>query len=149
MADIELLVPDSEYRPKSPLWNIIFALFIIDFAGIAWLLGNYTFIGLAAAIWAMIIFRQVQRPRMLALKIDTAGISLGTKTWEYKNIKNFSIFESDGRKYLVFTPTGRFQIALKIPVVDPAPISAKLNNYLPQVEYEESLLDVLAKRLGI
>src|SRR3989344_4664431 len=144
MSDLELLVPEFEYRPKGIVWHIVFGILATSAAALAWFFGDRTFTTLIAVIWMILIMRQFKKPALVTLRIDDKGLSIGTKTWEYKELKNFSIAEIETKKRLVITPSGRFQVAIKIPISDPSSVAAKLNHYLSQVEYEESLLESLA-----
>lgn len=149
MAGMELLVPEFEYREKKLMWYVYFGLISEILIIISGLTLNYSFIGLIFFIWAIIIMRQMRRPRLVPLRIDDAGISLGGKTWEYKKIRNFSIFETEGRKYLVFIAHGKFQVTIKIPITGAETIKERLNKHLQQVEYEEPFLESLSRRLNI
>ncbi len=145
MAELEFLVPEFEHRHKGPMWYLIASVTAIILGLLAWWVKNYTFIGLIAFSLLILIMRQVNKPGLLSLKIDADGISIGNKVWPYKNLRGFSIFEIDGRKYLVIMPAGRLGVTMKVQVSDAEAITNKLINYLPQVEYEESLAESLAR----
>lgn len=149
MAELELLVPEFEYRRKGPIWYLVAITISIILGFLAWLVKNYTFIGLVAFSLLILIIRQVRKPNLISLKIDANGISIGGKTWEHKNLRGFSIFGVEGRKYLVIMPAGKLGVTMKLQVSDAEAIRNKLINYLPQVEYEESLTESLARILRL
>ena len=149
MTEIEILVPEFEYRRKGPVWYLVAVVVAAIMGFLAWLVKNYTFIGLIVFSLLILIMRQVKKPNLVSLKIDANGISIGRKTWEYKDLRGFAIFEAEDKKYLIIMPAGKFGVNMKVQVSDAEAIVNKLINYLAQVEYEESLTESLARILRL
>ena len=149
MNDIETLVPEFDKNPKGFAWYLIAFLISILFGFVSYILKNYTFIAIIGLAWITIIMRETRTPALLSLVIGNLGIKLGNKYWEYKDIKNFSVFSIQDKNYLIFTPVGKFQLNVKVPVKNPDEMRTKLINYLPHVEYQEPLVEGLARILRI
>ena len=149
MADIELLVPEYEYRQRGLHWHLATVAVAVVLGLLGWLSGNLTFTGFVALAWLALLLKHLKKPRLMSLKIDESGVTLGNTNWEYKNIKDFSVFEIGSKTYLVINPASKLGVPLKFPIKDAQGVAEKLNNYLPQVEYEEPLLEVLARVLRL
>lgn len=149
MDNIEFLVPEIENKKKSVTWNIIAGEIAVILVLLALILENYTFIGLVAISWVIIIMMQFKKSSLINILIDSTGISINNKKLLYKDIKNFSISDEGDKKELIITPKKKFGLALKLPITEPDKIQEKLNNYLTQVEYDEPLLDSLMRVLKI
>src|SRR5690349_1473597 len=118
MAELELLVPEFEYRDKGAAWYLAAGITAIVLGLLAWWVKNYTFIGLIALSLLILIVRQIKKPNLVSLKIDANGISIGSKVWEHKNLGGFAIFEIEGKKYLIIMPAGKFGVTMKVRVTD-------------------------------
>lgn len=149
MNDIEILIPEFDKNPKGFLWYLIAFTISAGFGLTAYLLNNYTFIAIILLFWMVVITKEIKRPTLLSLVIDSQGIKLGSKFWGYNNLKDFSIFPVGDKDYLIFTPIGKYQLSVKIPIKRTEEIRAKLINFLTQVEYQEPFIDGLARILRI
>jgi len=149
MNDLEILIPEFDKNPKGVLWYLIALIAGIILGFIAFVTKNYTFGVIIVLFGAIIIIRGIRTPRLISLIIDDRGISLGNKFWEYKDIKNFSVFVSGDRSYFIFTPIGKYQLSIKVPVKSTGEIESKLINSLTQVEYQEPFIDGLVRILKI
>ncbi len=147
MNDIEILVPEFDRPPKGILWYMVALTASIIFGFAAYFLKNYTFIGILLLFWIIVIARDARPPTLVSLLIDNRGISLGNKLWEYKDLKEFSIFSVGDKNYLIFTPIGKFQLNIKVPIKNTEEIKSKLTNSLTEVEYQEPLIEGLARIL--
>lgn len=149
MNDIEILVPEFDKNPKGFFWYLVAILVSMIFGLLAYILKNYTFIGIIILFWMIVIIKDFRSPTLVSLVIDQKGITLGHKFWEYKALKNFSIFPINEKNYFVFTPIGKFQLSIKVPVKNINEIRSKLTNSLTEVEYQEPLIEGLARILRI
>lgn len=149
MQDIEIFVPEFEYREKNRLWYLSFTFFVLLFIFLAMLTNNVTFIAVVALGATLTVMRGFAKPQTIPLAINDKGIYFKHTLWPYEGIKNFSLYEIDGKKYLIFTPIARFQTAVKVQIENTDAIRNRLNNLLPEVEYHESLMDILIRIVGL
>ena len=145
MQDLELLVPEFEYYEKDIKWYVYFGIIMGIIVLISIFNRNFTLIAIVLLSAILIVIRAGRKPNLIKLIISGDGISLGNEFWEYKDIKSFSLFEADGKKYLIFIPIGKFRLQVKVPVSDPEAIRQRLNNLVSEVEYEESLIEILGR----
>lgn len=144
-----MLVPEFEYRTKGIWWHAFIGVEAILLIVLGYMTSNYTFSALMFVIWIVLEMRAARKPNLITLLVDGTGISLSHKKWNYKDIESYSIYEEGNRSFLTFTPVGKFQLPIKIPIKESAKIRARLNNLIKEVEYEVSILDTLGKFLKI
>lgn len=149
MEDIEIFVPEFEYRERDLFWYLCIIFFAFLFILIALISDNPTFIAVIMLGGSLLILRSRAKPQLVPFAINEKGIYLKNKFWDYKDIKDFSLFKVDGGTYFIFTPKGTFQASIKIPVKDSEIIRKKLNNLLLEVEYQESFIDMLIRLTGL
>lgn len=149
MDELEFLVPEFEYQQKSWLWYIYFLLIVAILISFSILTNNYSFLGIIVLGAILILIRGSRKPGIVMVAIHEDGIYVQNKIYQYKDIKSFSILQIEDKYYFIFNPAGRFQAPLKIPIDNPEAIRSKLNNLLTEVEYQESLLEVLIRFLRL
>ncbi len=147
--DIEIYVPEFEYHERDSRWYLYVVLAAFLFIIMALLADNPTFIAVIMLGGTLLIMRSRAKPQLVPFAINDKGIYLKNRFWDYKDIKDFSIFRVDIGTYFIFTPKGTFQASIKVPVTDPEIIRKKLNNLLLEVEYQESLIDLLIRFSGL
>ncbi|HEY4496826.1 MAG TPA: hypothetical protein VI432_01590 [Candidatus Paceibacterota bacterium] len=149
MQTLEFLVPEFEPRRKGAKWYLIFVFIIGLLILFSYFTKNPTFIGLIIIGAIFIIFNNNRRPLMMPLKISDIGIALGNKMWEFGEINSFSIYQIGNRNYFIFLPKGRFKNFIKVPVSKPEEIKSRLNNLITEVEYNESLIEIISRAIGL
>lgn len=149
MEDIELHVPEFEYYKRERIWYLFVLFFALLFIFFALLAGNPTFIAIIMLGGVLLIMKSRAKPRLVAFAINDKGIYLKNKFWEYKDLKDFSIHQVGIEYYFIFTPKAQLQNSIKVPIQNPDVIRRKLNNLLPEVEYQESLIDLLVRITGL
>lgn len=148
MGDIEFFVPEFEYREKSREWYLWVLFLGLLFILGAMLTNNPTFIVIIMMGGTLLVLRGNAKPKLVPFAIHDKGIYLKNKFWDFKDIKDFSIYEIDDDKYFIFTPKGSLQTPIKIKVPETESIKQKLNNLALQVEYQESLIEALVRVMG-
>ena len=148
MQDIEIFAPEFEYSPKGRLWYMSLIFLSLLFMLFALIAHNTTFIAVIALGATLIATRGNAKPRIVPLVINDKGIYFKNKFWKFSDLRNFSIYEYTNKKYFIFAPSGRFQTPMKVPIRNSSEIRRKLNNLLPEVEYQESLIDSLITLMG-
>lgn len=145
--------PEFEYHAKGASWywgsigitavllafslwqkNLLFALFVVIAEVAIW-------------HWA----RQV--PRTLEFRIDSGGIAIGhIKFYSYEELEGFLIREASGHRgaELILRTQSRLNPFRKISIQekDIPDIKKILPSSLKEIEYEDSLADVLLNRIG-
>ena len=93
----------------------------------------------------MIVFWGRQKPRTIKYKLDDKGLYMSEKFYSFKGFDGFYADE----EVLVFKNKGRFSPYLKIQISskDAEAIQKFLKPILSEIEYEESLTEVLVKWL--
>lgn len=149
MPDIEFFVPEFEYREKSREWYLWVLFLGLLFILGAMLTNNPTFIVIIMMGGTLLVLRSSARPKLVPFAIHEKGIYLKNKFWDFKDIKDFSIYELEEEKYLIFTPRGSLQTPIKVAVKDTEAIKEKLKIHVLQVEYQESLIEALVRVMGM
>lgn len=144
-----MLVPEFEHHEKSIWWHLFIGTESLLLIVLSILLQNYTFAVLIFVIWVVIMMRVTGKPQMITFRIDESAITLGQKTWHFKEIANFSIDKFGDKNSLVFTPNGKLQMPIRIPVRSSEEIRERLKNSVKEVEYSESIIDILSKFIRI
>ncbi len=147
--DIEIFVPEFEYHERDLFWYLCIVFFAFLFILIALISDNPTFIAVIMLGGSLLIVRSQAKPQLVPFVINDKGIYLKNRFWDYKDIKDFSLSKIDDGTYFIFTPNGTFQTSIKVPIKDPEIIKKKLNNLLLEVEYQESLIDMLIRISGL
>lgn len=149
MEDFETFVPEFEYHHKNLLWYLLLVFLSLLFILIGMLTQNYTFIGLIVICAAIVLMKSRKKPEIVPFAIHDTGFYFKNKHWDFKEIKSFSIFTFEDKNYFVFVPESRMKISIKIPIEDPEILREKLNNLVTEVEYQESLTEIIIRLIGI
>lgn len=149
MEDIELLVPEFEYRKKDTLWYLYFFLVAAILMVFGYLTENYLFMGLVFLGGSLLLFRSFKKPGMIMFAIHDDGIYIQNKHYLYKDIKNYSIYSFGDQHYFVFYPRNSISLPVHVPISDPEKVREKISNAVPETEYEQSLLEALIRLFGL
>lgn len=142
---------EFEPDPGRGLLQVALAALLFLGAIVAVVLRSYLlgiFLVLAGGVIMSYAFRQ---PRRLSLTITAAGIRVERRIYEFKELKSFWIaYEPPLSKELVIESKKAIMPVLRIPLGDQDPLQIRevLLRFLPEVEREDSLLDIISKRLG-
>lgn len=139
-----------QYKDVSWYWLTIIA------AGILFLVSlwqeNFLFAIFIVIAEATLLFWAKEMPKVIQFKLDKKGIQLGKiKSYQYEDLKGFHIREKEeGASELIFKTRNKLHPYLKILVVnkDIPDIKEFLKKRLEEIEYEESLSDGLAEKIG-
>jgi len=93
-----------------------------------------------------------KEPRELEFQITRKGVVAGREIYEFKNIESFWIFYEPGEITTISLDLQNSIIPLvHIPIADQDPVKLRevLLKYIPEVEQEHSLIDILERLLHI
>ncbi len=114
-------------------------------------LKNFLFAVFAIVAVFVIFALYTQTPQETDFKIDAKGIKIGKTFYKYKEIDSFWInYNPPHKKELILELDKRLHPHVKIPIgnQDPNEIRDFLSKILEEEEYEESLIETIAERLG-
>ena len=95
---------------------------------------------------AMILYWGRKKPRELRFRLEEKGVHAGRSFYFFSELESFAIHSNE----IVFKKKSRLSDYLKIYAYETELDRAKefLSTRLPEFEYEESLMDHIAKLLG-
>jgi hypothetical protein len=144
--EIRWKAPEFEYYHKDVSWywlTIILSLLVVALA--IWQ-RNFLFAVFAVIAEVLIIFWGRRRPQKIEFQLNDKGLAIGDKTfYPYGGFLGFAFGENE----VIFQKKNRFSPYLKVSVEESksGEIKKLLSRYLPEIEYEESLVDHIAKIL--
>lgn len=133
-----------------PLWLIIFIAAGLGLLVFGFIQKNFIFIILT--ILLIFVIYQFSRPREKSdhFRINEQGVSINRTFYPYDFLKSFWIFYEPGvRKELSIESKKTIMPYIKMPLTDQDPNQIRniLLQYLPEVQQEDSLIDIIAHRL--
>lgn len=142
--------PEFEYHDKSDFWPL-FVVFISFLLGlIALWQKNFLFLIFIIIAAVTIIAWREKRPENVDFGLDNRGLWIKKNFYEYKSFASFALMETgDELNSIQFRNKGRFRPYVVVPFPKDKfdEIKKHLLNFLPEVEYNESLIDVFMKIL--
>jgi len=143
---------EFEYVEKNLAWYLA----VLGVAGvvvlIAFIRGNFFFgiFMVLAAILITVLGRQ--KPRVFDFRISDSEVKVGDSvSLSYDNLESFSVNRREGRlDEIILKKKSIANSYVRIPADTAMSEKARgiLSEKLPEEEYEESLVDILADRLG-
>jgi hypothetical protein len=148
--DIRWQGPEFHYFEKDDAWNkgiFVFAALLIVFAiwQRNWLFGIFILI----ATW-LIIYMGHRKPDTVEFLFDEKGFTVHGKLRMYKDIEGFAIQINEAENIpwnrLILRMKARVipHLIILIPKAGTEQIRTFLTEYLPEVEHDDSLIDLLA-----
>src|SRR3989344_8494372 len=142
--------PEYEFHEKAP--ELYWALGIITAALVlaAVILHNFLFAVFAVLAGFSVGLHGSRRPRTIIHEINSGGVSLGNRSFNYENIDHFWInYDPPAKKELILESKKTFSTHTVILLgdADPEPIRRYLLQYLKEKKIEESLVAVIARAL--
>ncbi len=131
-------------------WLVIIVAIVLVFLAV---LGRNFFFGVFIVLaTAMIIFFGRKRPQVLDFKISDKGVAIGENvSYDYDRLEGFVILDKPGRLHeIVLKKKAAINPIFKLPIDAKSAEKAEviLQNHLPQMKYEDSLLDIISEWLG-
>lgn len=147
---IEWTAPEFEKYQKEPFWYIIGAIVVLLILVGAILLKNIFFALIIILAGLAIYIYSKKEPRQVKFKLSGQGIQVGNVLYPYANLRSFWIFyDPPELKYLSVESEKLLLPYIKIPLADQDPVILRnfLIQYIPEKHQEESLIDIIARRL--
>ncbi len=146
LKEVRWRAPEFEYRTKGVSWYWLTAIIAILVVAVALWFGNFLFALFVVIAELVVIFWARQLPRELEFKLDEKGLAMEDKKfYPYEDFSGFAVRDSE----VIFKQKRRLTPYLKILASesDIGRIKSFLSNHLAEIEYEESLIDHLARIL--
>ncbi|MBI4709455.1 MAG: hypothetical protein HY764_04625 [Candidatus Portnoybacteria bacterium] len=151
LIELEWEAPEFENPEKGHWWFIIVGIVALAVFTIALLMSNFIF-ALLIVISVFIIFVfALKKPKIVKFKIDGSGIMIDEKLLSYRDLRSFWIFYDPPHiKELSIKSKKWLMTLIKIPLEqeDPSQIREALIKFIPEEEQEQSLIDVITRRIG-
>ncbi len=144
--------PEYSHGDKSHSWFLSVAL--VGGAGIIFsvIMGNFLFaIFLALALFLLFVYH-VRAPREIEVSVMRRGIVIHNRLFEYAYLQSFWVFEHENGESelsLISKKTLMPHIKVSLGDTDPDEVRDALKDLLPEEHQEESLIDVLARQIGL
>ena len=100
----------------------------------------------------VLILYSNKRPEISKITVNQTGINIGRETYFYKDLRSFWIHYNPGMaKELSLESRKWYAPYIKVLIEDKNPliIRSLLINFLPEKEHENSLVDIISKRIGL
>jgi len=100
----------------------------------------------------VLILYSNKRPEISKITLNQNGINIGEETHYYKDLRSFWIHYSPGMDKELSLESKKWYIPyIKVSIADRNPliIRSLLINFLPEKEHENSLVDIISKRIGL
>ena len=118
---------------------------------IAFFFKNFSFALLLLIAAGLVISYAYRTPRKIRFRISARGIEIGGKLYEFESLRSFWIFyEPPLSKELSLVSKKVLLPIIRAPLngLDPLRLRQILLRFLKEEKHEESVIDILAKRLG-
>lgn len=143
----EYAQPKNSYE-RAVLAGIVAAGF---FAG-SLIIKNYLLAAIIVLTYAILYVYSVRKPLMINFALTPRGFKIGNRLYEFEDLKSFWIFyEPPHQKELSLESKKVMMPFIKIPLdggINPAELRRQIIKYIPEKKQEESLTDIMARRLG-
>lgn len=154
IKEIKWVAPEFEYFAKDITWHWLVVILGIIFIAIALWQKNFLFAIFVIISVLLILFWGKQKPRDVEFTLDEHGLDIEKKKfYPYHSFEGFSvrppITKDEEFTDLVLKFKARFRPYFKICIKtkDTEKFKKYTNQYLPEIEYEESVADHIAKIL--
>jgi len=143
--------PEYVYIKKSPDWYWAVGILTIGLFVVALVFNNFLF-GIFMLLGGFTIALYGARPpRMVQFMISAEGIRIENRVYPYESLKSFWIFYHPPHiKELSVESEKMLMPQIKIPLgdINPAQVRAYLQQFIPERQQEESLIDTVTRFLG-
>ncbi|MFH0852130.1 MAG: hypothetical protein V1845_00775 [bacterium] len=150
LINIEWQALEFESHEKGPGWFITVGAIALAFFAIALIMANYIFAILIILAVFVVFLYAIMEPQIIKFRINARGISTGDKFYDYQDLKSFWIFyEPPATKELSIKTKRLLMPLLKIPLADQNPVQIRraLVKFLKEEKQEQSLAEIMAKKL--
>src|SRR3989344_1066001 len=129
-------VPEYDRHERTANWYILASIIAIALLIYAFFTANFLFAVIVIIGSLVTILHDGQEPDLVGVVLTTEGILVGSKFYDYDELKNFAIVYKPnyGVKKLYFELRNPVKPRLSIPLINmnPLPIRENLLRYLPE-----------------
>jgi hypothetical protein len=139
----------TQLSPKVIWGGVIFFAFLVLVE--IWTKNYLGILVLAVILMLIIILRNI-KPKMHSFEVNDAGIKIDGEDYYFTDLSSFWIlYDPPLFKDLILKSKKFLSTRIVIPLgqADPVMIHRKISEYLPEKEEKRSLIDLIAKLLGI
>jgi hypothetical protein len=150
VREVSWQAPEFHYYEKGPWWYWLVGIVGGAVAALALLTKNPLF-GIFTVVATVLVITWGRRePRTVAVSVSSRGVAINEKTYPYDRLRGFAVSEdaeSSALAYVVLRTKDHLNGWVKIMVGEEqvAQVRAVLSSFLPEVAYEESLAEHLAR----
>ena len=147
---IKWSAPEYEFHEKNSEWYWALGIITAALVLAAVILHNFLFAVLVVLAGFSVGLYGTRRPRIILHEINSGGVSLGNRNFNYENIDHFWInYNPPAKKELILESKKTFSTHTVILLgnADPEQIRRYLLQYLKEKKIEESLVAVIARAL--
>jgi len=138
------------YHPKDSQWFITAGIVALGIFVSLLILKNIFGAATILLFFIIIYLYATKKPDIISVTINTRGVAVKNKLTSYSNIASFWILYEPPIKELILIRKEHFTPKITIPLGTASPIEVRnilLANAVKEKEEEESLADVIARRL--
>ncbi len=142
----------SEYlaNPKSVGWFGLLAFGSILLAIVAFIVTDDWVSAIVIAVLGILVgVFAARQPQTLTYRIDSKGLTIGTKFYPYEMFKSFSIAQEHAMGFISLLPLKRFMppLAVHYDPADEDRIAQTLAEYLPYEDHKQDVVDSISRRM--
>ncbi|MDO4508073.1 MAG: hypothetical protein Q4B65_01665 [Candidatus Saccharibacteria bacterium] len=138
-------------RSRNAWWYVGLAVVTLGLSALAFWLEGWTFLALVILSAITILISNLRPPRKLHYKLDSEGLTEGTKTYKYEDFRAFGILKEENHFSAILIPKKRFGLQVKVyfPMGSGEAIVDQLGARLPMEEVKLDFLDKIVNFLRI
>jgi len=149
--EISWRAAEYEFKEKGPAWYSAIGFVAAVIIVLAFVGGNFFFAVFVLVASITLMFFGGVKPQVFNFRVNEEGVEVGErKTHHYEDLEGFAVFERPNRlDELILKKKTNINPYVKIPVDSKAAREAKeiLGAHLPEIEYQESLIDIFSDLL--
>lgn len=148
---IEWEALEYEHIPKEKSWFIaggIIASLLMIFALFT---ANYFFALFVLLASFVVYMYSIRPPKQISAAVGREGVRVGRRIYDFEDLRSFWIFyEAGGIKELSLESKKSVMPYIRVPLgeVEPVKVREALIQFVPEVQHEESLAEIIARILG-
>ena len=141
--------PEFAYHKKGPGWFIALALMAIVFFILALIMQNYIFALLILLASFLIYIQALKKPPEIKIAMSEEGITVRETLFPYRELNSFWLFEEPEIRTLNLESKKLLRPRISIPLAqqNPGEIRQILIGFIPEKKQEETLTDMLARKI--
>ncbi len=135
---------------KSAGWYaILFLVIVVTALAVFYLTRDKISTGAILFVGAIFGILAARKPRTLGYRVDSAGLTIGERSFDYDQFRSFAVVDEDAFSSIVFMPLRRFMplITIYYDPKDEQKIVTILANRLPLETHQLDAIDQLMRRI--